>query len=134
MRITLALGVIVMFAMPPHAFASFMMFCELKGDVVSPPVRSEDVLEFEFVVRAAMDITITEAAQGNADCHVLEGERLTIILGVEDSGDPASIKMGAGLTLERYDIDAYSESGAIVRSIKYVRSESQKDTAPANER
>ena len=130
----LAVAVISIFAMPSHALASFMMFCELTGDVVSSPVRSEVAVEFGFLVRAATDLPIVDGSPGKTDCPIREGERLAIVLAIEDSGHPASIAQGASITLERYDVDVQDDKGAIVRSIKYVRRENQEVTAPANER
>lgn len=118
----LALLTLVIFSVgSPSLLASYQMFCELEGEIVSTPVLSE-FIEFEFQVELASNLEVELLGSGEPDCHLMQGKRIKVILEPENAGDQTEIVAGARLTLQRYEIDVIREqTGDVVRSIKHVR-------------
>lgn len=111
----------VLSATSSPALASYSLFCELEGEVVSQPVRSE-TLAFDFAVRGARQLEVEGVDGGESDCHFLEGANIKVVLKHEDAGDLEQIVVGTKLYLERYEIDVIDrETGRVYRSIKHVR-------------
>ena len=105
---------------PSVTYASYRMFCEIKGEVVSAPTISKQI-EFEFLVLSSRDIEVEGIGSGEANCHLMKGKTVTVVLDRQDTVDEAQILDGAQLTLERYEIDVIlKQSGSVARSVKYV--------------
>ena len=103
------------------AIASYSMFCELSGEIVSTPVESE-FLKFDVLVKTARDIEFETLGYGNPDCHLLQGRVITVALEKKVPGDSAKIVEGARIVLERYEMDVVNtKTGAVYRNVKHVR-------------
>ena len=119
-RPLLCLILTVLSCFPSGALASFQMFCELEGEVVSTPVFT-DIIAFEFEVSSSRDIEVDGLGTGWLDCHLLQGKRIEVALKPGDAGKRNQISLGDQLTLERYEIDVIVEqTGEITRSVKHV--------------
>ena len=120
-RILSLLALLGLFASPSAALASYQMFCEMDGEVVSTPTFSE-FIEFEFQVTDSRDIEVEILGGGEPDCQLMTGKTITVVLEPKDAGDKTQISNGAQLTLERFEMDVILEkTGDVVRSIKHVR-------------
>ena len=116
-------SLIAMTCVAPDASASFQMFCELEGEVISSP-RHTEVIEFQFKVEAAREIEVEILGPGNPGCHFFQGKTLDVVLDISDAAEIASISKGSRITLERYHINVIlNETDSVVRSVKYVRTD-----------
>lgn len=124
MRRSLTILIMIgLFSALSGTLASYQMFCEIEGKVVSTPVFS-NFIAFEFAVSSSRDIEDEILGAGWLDCHLLLGKRIKVVLEPEDAGEHDQISVGARLTLERYEVDVILEqSGDIVRSVKHVRTD-----------
>ena len=117
LKLTAALMIFSVFF---NASASYEIFCELKGKVVSEPVES-DVLSFDFFVEQALDIELKDVGRGNKDCYHLQGKTVSVVIAGVDFGNIKSLSNGARISLQRYDVDVVDhKTGEIVRSVRYV--------------
>ena len=106
---------------PTTAFASYQMFCELEGEVLSIPTLST-LIEFEFRVTESHEIDDETLGISESDCHLLDGKTIAVALEADDAGDTAQIRRGARLVLRRYEMDVIvGSTGEVSRSIKHVR-------------
>lgn len=114
---------VAMLLSSPDATASYQMFCELSGTILSTPVQSQDV-EFLFRVDSAREIEVEILGGGAEDCQTFVGTTVTVALEQEDAGNLEELVQGAKVLLERYDVDVFlTDTGAAFRSVKYVRND-----------
>lgn len=116
--------IVACFAVSKSADASYQMFCELKGEVVTAE-QQESFVRFKFRIDESRDIQLEGLGSGATDCHQLIEEEITIVLDFADAGNRSQIVPGARLSLERYEIDVYmNNDGQPIRSITHIRTDS----------
>ena len=118
--LTALLGLVAASLPATKAAASYQMFCEIGGVIVSQPSES-DPIEFDFLVDEARELDVEGVGPGEPDCHLLVGERISVTLDPNIIDDDISFDVGQRLLLQRFEMDVIDrQTGGAVRSIRYT--------------